>query len=60
VLTAQQIVSKVKTPDHIQASTRNADRGNRVMVHGNDSKGSNKGQSCFLFYRNSGLWRAQL
>jgi hypothetical protein len=40
MLTAQQIVSKVKTPDHIQASTRNADRGNRVMVHGNDSKGS--------------------
>src|ERR1700730_9838571 len=61
VLTAQQIVSKVKTPDHIQASTRNADRGNRVMVHGNDSKGSTvKGQSCFLFCRNSGRWRAQL
>ena len=40
MLTAQQIVSKVKTPDHIQAGARNADRGNRVMVHGNDSNGS--------------------
>src|ERR1700730_9534033 len=40
VLTAQQIVSKVKTPDHIQAGARNADCGNRLRVNGNDSNGS--------------------
>src|ERR1700733_1823056 len=34
VLSAQQIVRKVETPDYIQASPGDADRGHGVMVHG--------------------------
>ena len=34
VLSAQQIVGKVQTPDYIQASPGDADRGQGVMVHG--------------------------
>jgi hypothetical protein len=33
MLPTQQIVSQVETPDHIQASSGNADSGHNVMVH---------------------------
>jgi hypothetical protein len=33
MLPAQQIVSQIETPNHIQTSPRNTDRRHSVMVH---------------------------